>query len=91
MGGRATACLRGVTRGGPSARGLDQAVRIGISGWTYVPWRGVFYPKGLPRKRELEYAAQKLRSGEAMTGCQVTAAAAAALSYDRHLTYNCTR
>jgi uncharacterized protein YecE (DUF72 family) len=35
------------------------AVRIGISGWTYAPWRGVFYPKGLPRKRELEYAAQQ--------------------------------
>jgi uncharacterized protein YecE (DUF72 family) len=32
-------------------------VRIGISGWTYPPWRGVFYPKGVPRKRELEYAA----------------------------------
>ena len=31
-------------------------VHIGISGWTYAPWRGVFYPKGLPQKRELEYA-----------------------------------
>src|SRR3984885_9647101 len=30
-------------------------VRIGISGWTYAPWRGVFYPKGLPQKRELDY------------------------------------
>jgi uncharacterized protein YecE (DUF72 family) len=28
-------------------------VRIGISGWTYPPWRGVFYPKRLPHKREL--------------------------------------
>jgi uncharacterized protein YecE (DUF72 family) len=35
------------------------AVRIGISGWTYAPWRGVFYPKGLPRKRELEYVASR--------------------------------
>ena len=32
-------------------------VRIGISGWTYAPWRGVFYPKGLAQKRELGYAA----------------------------------
>jgi uncharacterized protein YecE (DUF72 family) len=34
-------------------------VRIGISGWTYPPWRGVFYPKGLAQKRELEYAASQ--------------------------------
>jgi uncharacterized protein YecE (DUF72 family) len=34
-------------------------VRIGISGWTYAPWRGVFYPKGLPQKRELEYASRQ--------------------------------
>jgi uncharacterized protein YecE (DUF72 family) len=39
-------------------------VRIGISGWTYAPWRGVFYPKGLPQRRELEYAAQQFRSIE---------------------------
>ena len=31
-------------------------VRIGISGWTYKPWRGVFYPEKLAQKRELEYA-----------------------------------
>jgi uncharacterized protein YecE (DUF72 family) len=31
-------------------------VRIGISGWTYAPWRGVFYPAGLTQKRELRYA-----------------------------------
>ena len=33
------------------------AIRIGISGWRYAPWRGVFYPDGLPQRRELEYAA----------------------------------
>ena len=32
-------------------------VRIGISGWTYPPWRGVFFPSKLPQKRELEFAA----------------------------------
>lgn len=35
-------------------------IRIGISGWRYASWRGVFYPPGLPQRRELEYAAQKL-------------------------------
>jgi uncharacterized protein YecE (DUF72 family) len=39
-------------------------VRIGISGWTYEPWRGVFYPKDLPQKRELEYASRQLNSIE---------------------------
>ena len=62
MGGRSTACLRGVTC--TSGRSLAQGVRIGVSGWTYAPWRGVFYPKGLPQKRELEYAAQQFRSIE---------------------------
>ena len=32
-------------------------IRIGISGWTYAPWRGRFYPPGLPRRRELAFAA----------------------------------
>ena len=30
------------------------AIHIGISGWRYMPWRGDFYPKGLPHKRLLE-------------------------------------
>jgi uncharacterized protein YecE (DUF72 family) len=39
-------------------------IRIGISGWRYKGWRGVFYPKDLPQKRELEYAAKTFRSIE---------------------------
>src|ERR1700761_1205956 len=39
-------------------------IRIGIGGWTFEPWRGVFYPPGLPQKRELEYASRKLTSIE---------------------------
>src|SRR5687768_5609949 len=33
------------------------AIRIGISGWRYKPWRGTFYPPDLPQRQELEYAA----------------------------------
>jgi uncharacterized protein YecE (DUF72 family) len=40
------------------------AVRIGIGGWTYEPWRGAFYPEGLAQKRELEYASRQLTSIE---------------------------
>ncbi|WP_199906909.1 DUF72 domain-containing protein [Aeromicrobium chenweiae] len=39
-------------------------VRIGISGWTYPPWRGVFYPPGLRQKDELEHVAERLSSVE---------------------------
>jgi uncharacterized protein YecE (DUF72 family) len=35
-------------------------IRIGIGGWTYPPWRGVFYPDKLPQKQELEYASRQL-------------------------------
>lgn len=38
--------------------------RIGISGWRYEPWRGVFYPNGLQQRRELEYASRQLNSIE---------------------------
>jgi len=37
---------------------------VGIGGWTFEPWRGVFYPDGLAHKRELEYASRKLTSIE---------------------------
>ena len=39
---------------------MTATLRIGIGGWTYEPWRGVFYPEGLPHKRELDYAASHL-------------------------------
>src|SRR5688572_6351537 len=39
-------------------------IRIGISGWRYAPWRGVFYPEGLPQRRELEFASRALSSIE---------------------------
>ncbi|MDB5714156.1 MAG: hypothetical protein JWO15_1553 [Sphingomonadales bacterium] len=39
-------------------------IRVGIGGWTFEPWRGVFYPDDLPQKRELEYAASHLSSIE---------------------------
>jgi len=35
-------------------------VRIGISGWRYEPWRGIFYPPGLAQRRELAFAARML-------------------------------
>jgi uncharacterized protein YecE (DUF72 family) len=39
-------------------------IRIGISGWRYAPWRGVFYPEKLPQRRELEYASRMLPTVE---------------------------
>ncbi|MEX2200516.1 MAG: DUF72 domain-containing protein [Dongiaceae bacterium] len=39
-------------------------IRIGVGGWTYEPWRGVFYPGDLVQKRELDYASRKLTSIE---------------------------
>ncbi len=39
-------------------------IRVGISGWTYPPWRGVFYPAKLPHRRELAFAASTFNSIE---------------------------
>ena len=41
-----------------------EQTRIGISGWTYAPWRGTFYPKGLKHREALAYASRKLNSIE---------------------------
>lgn len=38
--------------------------RIGISGWRYTPWRGVFYPPDLTQARELEFASRAVRTIE---------------------------
>ena len=39
-------------------------IYCGIGGWTFEPWRGVFYPKGLPHSQELHYAGERLTSIE---------------------------
>ncbi|ABL81475.1 MULTISPECIES: DUF72 domain-containing protein [unclassified Nocardioides] len=39
-------------------------IRVGISGWSYAGWRGDFYPRGLPQRQELAYAAERMGSVE---------------------------
>jgi uncharacterized protein YecE (DUF72 family) len=39
-------------------------IRVGIGGWTFEPWRGTFFPKGLPHNRELEFASRELTTIE---------------------------
>jgi uncharacterized protein YecE (DUF72 family) len=43
---------------------MTHPIHIGVGGWTYEPWRGVFYPDRLSQKKELEYASSKLTSIE---------------------------
>jgi uncharacterized protein YecE (DUF72 family) len=40
------------------------SIRIGISGWRYEPWRGIFYPADLPQQRELQFASRAFPSIE---------------------------
>jgi uncharacterized protein YecE (DUF72 family) len=40
------------------------SVRVGISGWRYEPWRGIFYPPGLAQRQELAFASRMLPSIE---------------------------
>ncbi len=40
------------------------SIRAGIGGWTYEPWRGLFFPPKLPHARELEYASRALTTIE---------------------------
>lgn len=47
-----------------TAHKVASPIRVGIGGWTYAPWRGVFYPPDLTQKRELEYASAQLTSIE---------------------------
>jgi uncharacterized protein YecE (DUF72 family) len=39
-------------------------IRVGVGGWTFEPWRGTFYPKGLPHAQELAYASSHLTTIE---------------------------
>ncbi|MGQ2981031.1 MAG: DUF72 domain-containing protein [Polaromonas sp.] len=40
------------------------AIRVGIGGWTYAPWRDNFYPAKLPHSQELGYASRQLNAIE---------------------------
>jgi len=42
------------------AQAAASRIRIGISGWRYKPWRGTFYPRQLPQREELAFAAKIL-------------------------------
>jgi uncharacterized protein YecE (DUF72 family) len=48
----------------PKRKTAEGSIRIGVGGWTYEPWRGTFYPAGLPHKQELEHASRHLTSIE---------------------------
>lgn len=43
---------------------MTSAIRVGIGGWNFEPWRQTFYPAGLPASRELEYASRRLTAIE---------------------------
>ncbi|MEO8248073.1 MAG: DUF72 domain-containing protein [Burkholderiales bacterium] len=44
--------------------GGRRSIRIGVGGWTYQPWRGTFFPPGLPQKQELHHASRQLTAIE---------------------------
>jgi uncharacterized protein YecE (DUF72 family) len=59
----------GVMHGAPFANHAAMSKKpgrafVGISGYIYPNWRGVFYPRGLPARRELEYASRQFNSIE---------------------------
>lgn len=43
---------------------MSGKIRAGIGGWTYEPWRGVFYPEGTRQADELAYASRRLTAIE---------------------------
>lgn len=53
-----------IRRNGVTALSRACSARVGISGWHYGPWRGRFYPQGLPHERELAFAAERFDSIE---------------------------
>jgi uncharacterized protein YecE (DUF72 family) len=48
----------------PKRASMTGTIRVGIGGWTFEPWRGVFYPEKWPHKRELEYASRQVTAIE---------------------------
>lgn len=48
----------------PSIPAAGGRIRVGVGGWTYEPWRGLFFPEGLAHARELSYASRRLTAIE---------------------------
>src|SRR2546430_17042807 len=63
-GGRFRKSDKLMSKAAKSASKNSGEIYIGVGGWTFAPWRGVFYPEKLTQAKELEYAASKLTSIE---------------------------
>jgi uncharacterized protein YecE (DUF72 family) len=46
------------------SEGSPPPIRVGIGGWTFPPWRGPFYPEGLPHAQELSHASRRVTTIE---------------------------
>src|SRR3546814_14177628 len=55
---RSQALQRGLVCAGGALINTSKTI-IGITGWRYAPWRGVFYPKGLTQDQELAFASRQ--------------------------------
>src|ERR1051326_4264085 len=51
-------------RPGAAKEALMAAIRVGIGGWGFPPWRGFFSPAGLAQSRELAHASRQVTSIE---------------------------
>ena len=49
-----------MTRAPAKKKSEGGPIRVGVGGWTYEPWRGLFYPEGLKHADELKYAGERL-------------------------------
>lgn len=43
---------------------MPHPIHIGVGGWTFAPWRGRFFPEGLPHAKELAFASRALTAIE---------------------------
>lgn len=59
----------------PKRAAMDAGIFVGIGGWTYAPWRGAFYPPGLPRAGvRIPIQAGRVFRGEAGQGSDLMSA-----------------
>lgn len=43
---------------------MTHPIRVGVGGWSFEPWDETFYPPGLSKSKQLEYASRKLTAVE---------------------------